>query len=68
MIAITGLMAYFAYVQRDSVLAVFTGFFALLSIGLIFMTDKSRKNDPERILWIWEWLEWRLIGNYKNKN
>ena len=68
MIAITGIMAYFDYVQRDSVLAVFTGFFALLSIGLIFMTDKSRKNDPERILWIWDWLEWRLIGNYKNKN
>jgi len=49
MIAITGLMVYFAYVQRDSVLAVFTGFFALLSIGLIFMTDKSRKNDPDRM-------------------
>ena len=67
MMGITGLMAYFAYVEADKVLAGFTGFMALLSLGIIYMTNQSRKNDPERILWIWEWLEWKLIGNYKNK-
>ena len=67
MMGITGLMAYFAYVEADKVLAGFTGFMALLSLGIIYMTNQSRKNYPERILWIWEWLEWKLIGNYKNK-
>lgn len=67
MLGVTGLMAYFAYTQSDGVLAGFTGFFALLSIGIIYLTDRSRKNDPEKILWVWEWLEWKLIGNYKNR-
>ena len=67
MIGITGLMAYFAYVQSDSVLAGFTGIFAIFTLGIIYQTNQSRKNDPERILWVWEWLEWKLVGNYKNK-
>jgi len=67
MIGITGLMAYFAYVESDQILAGFTGFMALLAIGIIYLTDRSRKNDPERILWFWEWLEWLLFRNYKNK-
>ena len=64
---VTALMAYFAYVESDSILAGFTGVIALFSLGIIYMTDKSRKKDPERILWLWEWLEWKLVGNYKNK-
>jgi len=64
---VTVLMAYFAYIESDSILAGFTAIMALFSIGIIYMTDRSRKNDPERILWLWEWLEWKLIGNYKNK-
>lgn len=67
MLGVTVLLAYFAYTQSDGILAGVTGFFALLSLGVIYMTDRSRKNDPERILWVWEWLEWKLIGNYKNK-
>ena len=67
MIGVTGLMGYFAYVEADRILAGFAGFMALFSIGIIYMTDRARKNDPERILWIWEWLEWKLIGNYRNK-
>ena len=67
MLGVTSLMGYFAYTQSDGVLAGFTVFFALLSIGIIYMTDRSRKNDPEKILWVWEWLEWKLIGNYKNR-
>ena len=67
MIGVTGLMAYFAYFEPEPVLRAFTGLFALLAVGIIYLTDRSRKNDPERILWVWEWLEWKLVGNYKNK-
>ena len=64
---VTALMGYFAYVESDRILAGFTGVIGLFSLGIIYMTDKSRKNDPERILWLWKWLEWKLLGNYKNK-
>ena len=67
MIGITGVMGYLAYVESDTVLAGFTGVFAIFSVGIIYMTERSRKKDPERILWLWEWLEWKLVGNYKNK-
>ena len=62
--SINVIMGYFALTNNDTVLAVFTGIWLLMSSGIIFMTDKSRKNDPERILWVWEWLEWKLVGNY----
>jgi len=65
-VGVTGLMAYFAYVESDQILTNFTGFMALFSIGIIYLTDRSRKKDPERILWLFEWLEWKLLGNYKN--
>ena len=68
MLGITGLMGYFSYTDGAPVLAVFTGIWAIFSIGIIYMTHRSRKNDPERILWIWEWLEWKLVGNYKNRD
>ena len=66
-VGVTGLMAYFSYVESDSILSAFTLVFALFSIGIIYMTDRSRKNDPERILWLFEWLEWLLFRNYRNK-
>jgi hypothetical protein len=65
MIGITSLMGYFAYVESDRAIFGFTGFMALVSLVIIYLTDRSRKNDPERILWIWERLEWKLVGNYK---
>ena len=64
MIAGNILIGYFAYVSSDTVLSVVTGFWTLFSVFIIYMTDKSRKKDPERILWVWEWLEWKLVGNY----
>jgi len=66
-VGVTGLMAYFSYVESDSILSAFTLVFALFSIGIIYMTDRSRKNDPERILWLFEWLEWLFFRNYRNK-
>jgi hypothetical protein len=67
MVGVTGLFAYFAYFDSDPVLTSFTGIWALFAAGIIYLTDRSRKNDPDRILWVWEWLEWKLVGNYKNK-
>jgi len=58
MIGVTSLMGYFAYVESDTVLAIFGGFFALVSALVIYVADRSRKNDPERILGVYEWFEW----------
>jgi hypothetical protein len=64
MLALPLFMGYFAYVESDSVLAAFGGFFALVAALVIYMADKSRKNDPERILGVYEWFEWmfRRLG------
>lgn len=67
LLGITGLMGYFAYVERDPVLAAFTPVWGVLSAGLIYLMNRSRKKDPERILWVVEWLEWRLLGGYKER-
>jgi DNA-binding transcriptional ArsR family regulator len=67
MLVIMGLMAYFSLTDKDPVLTGFTVIWAIFSGAIIYMTDRSRRNDPERILWLWEWLEWRLVGNYKSK-
>jgi hypothetical protein len=67
LLGITGLMDYFAYVERDPVLAAFTPVWGALSAGLIYSMNRSRRRDPERILWVVEWLEWRLLGGYKER-
>ena len=67
MISIDALAFYFAYTESDSVLWTFTSIFVIFSALIIYLTDRSRKKDPERILWVWEWLEWKLVGNYKNR-
>lgn len=68
MIGLTGFFVYSAYTQRDPVLRAFTIIWSIFVAGILYMTDKSRKNDPERILWLWEWLEWKLVGNYKSRD
>jgi hypothetical protein len=67
LIGITGLMGYFAWSESDTVLAVFSGIWALMSLGLIYLMNRSRERDPERILWIVEWLEWLLFRGYKEQ-
>ena len=54
-----------AEASGDPVLRAFTGFWALFSIGLMYFVNQSRKKDPERILWLVEWFEWKLFGNYR---
>ena len=66
MLGVTSLMAYFSLTDKDPVLTGFTVIWAIFSVAIIYMTDRSRRNDPERILWLWEWLEWKLVGNYKS--
>lgn len=68
MVGVTGMMGYFAYTESDMILASFTGLFALFSGVIVYLTDRSRRRDPERILWLWEWLEWKLVGNYRNRD
>ena len=63
-VAVFGLMGYFAWREADNVLAVFTGIWGLFSLGLILLTNNSRKKDPEKILWIVEWL---LLRGYKER-
>ena len=67
MVGINGLMAYFAITESDTILAVFTGFWALLTVSILYETNKSRKKDPDRILWVWEWLEWKLFSGFKER-
>lgn len=67
-LAIFCLMGYFAWTESDTVLSVFTGIWGLFSIGMIYMMNRSREKDPERILWLIEWLEWKLFSGYKDRN
>ncbi len=67
LLGITGLMGYFAFVERNPVLAAFTPVWGVLSAALIYLMNRSRRKDPERILWVVEWLEWRLLGGYKER-
>jgi len=67
MVGINILIGYAAYVESDPLLAIFGGFWVIFSAGIIYMTNKSRKNEPEKVLWIWEWLEWKLFKGYEER-
>jgi hypothetical protein len=59
------LFGYFAWVEADQVLVTFTLVSAVTAAGLIYLMNRSRKRNPERILWLIEWLEWRLLRGYR---
>jgi len=44
------------------VLNIFTGLFAVLVAFIPYMTNRSRLKDPERVLRVIEWFEWRVLG------
>jgi hypothetical protein len=67
LLGITGLMGYFAVTEWDPVLTAFTTVWGMMTAGIIYLMNRSRKRDPERILWLVEWLEWRLLGGYKER-
>ena len=67
LLAITALAGTLAETRADPVLRAFTGFWVLFSVGLLYLANRSRKRDPERILWVVEWLEWRLFGSYSQR-
>ncbi|MCW4049163.1 MAG: hypothetical protein NWE89_05435 [Candidatus Bathyarchaeota archaeon] len=63
--SVTILMIYLAWLEGDTVLWMFTPIWGALGIGVTLLMNRSRHNDPDRILWVVEWLEWRLFGNYR---
>lgn len=65
LLGVTCVTGTLAEAEGDPVLRAFTGFWVLFSFGLMYLFNQSRKRDPERILWLMEWLEWRLFGNYR---
>ncbi len=67
LIGLNILSGYLAYVTSETFLAVIAGVWALFSVFMIYMMDRFRKDGSERILWVWEWLEWKLVGNYDKK-
>lgn len=64
--SISVLFGYHAWVEADQVLVIFTLLSVGFSAGLIYLMDRSRKRNPERILWFIEWLEWRLFRGYRD--
>lgn len=62
MITMTGVFGYLAWVEDDPVLNIFTGLFAVLVAFILYMTNRSRMKDPERVLRVIEWFEWRILG------
>ena len=67
MASIPVLFGYLAWVEADQVLVIFTLLSAGFSAGLIYLMNRSRKRNPERILWFIEWLEWRLFRGYRDR-
>jgi hypothetical protein len=59
------LFGYHAWVEANQVLVIFTLLSAVFAAGIIYLMDRSRKRNPERILWFIEWLEWRLFRGYR---
>jgi len=51
--------------KGDPTLGVITGFWVMFAIGLIYLANRSRRKDPEKILWVVDWLRWKLFGNYR---
>lgn len=65
MLGITGLVVKLAYAENDSILTMFSVIWTLFVIGILYMTDQSRRKTPEKVLWVLEWLEWKLFKGYK---
>jgi hypothetical protein len=67
MVGITGLMGYFAWVEKNQILGIFTVLLGAVGAIVLYMFDRSRKRGPDRILWFWEWLEWKLFSGFRSQ-
>ena len=67
MVGITGLMGYFAWVEKNQILGIFTVLLGAVGAIVLYMVDRSRKRGPDRILWFWEWLEWKLFSGFRSQ-
>jgi hypothetical protein len=63
----TVISGYFAWVEKDPILNFFVVLVGAFSAFLIYLMNRSRKRDPERILWFWEWLEWKLFSGFRSQ-
>lgn len=62
MITMTGVFGNLAWVEDDPVLNIFTGLFSVLVAFIMYMTNRPRLKDPERVPRVIEWFEWRVLG------
>ena len=61
------LLGYYAWVGADQVLVIFALLSVGFAVGLIYLMNRARRRNPERILWFIEWLEWRLFRGYRDR-
>jgi len=66
-LCIDAFLVYQSWLQSELVLTVVTGFFLVFSVVILYMVDRSRKNDPERVLWLIRWLEWKLFRGFEDR-
>jgi DNA-binding transcriptional ArsR family regulator len=62
-----GITAYMGTIAEkgNPTWGVLTGFWVMFAIGLIYLFNRSRKKDAEKILWLIDWIKWRFLGNYR---
>jgi len=51
--------------KGDPTMEVLTGFWVMFAISLIILANRSRRKDPEKVLRLVDWLQWKLFGNYR---
>lgn len=64
MIDLVAFFTYISFKQRDPVFQTFTILSIVFTAGILYLANRSRKQDPDKVVWIWEWLEWKLFKGY----
>jgi DNA-binding transcriptional ArsR family regulator len=50
--------------KGDQTWGILTGFWVIFASGLIYLLNRARRKDAEKVLWFVDWIKWRLFGNY----
>lgn len=67
MIDLVAFFIYLTFKENDPVFKVFTVLSIIFTAGILFLANRSRKQDPDKVLWVWDWLEWKLFRGYDEK-